>query len=318
MFIRTYPIFLLLAVGSLIAYFLLGTPSQVSSNAAVTTSVSSPMSEAKATMGHALFKPYIIGGAEESLGLALDGGNLPLQSAEFPVVTFGAVSSAPLQLVLFVDWHSEGCRKALASIQQAYQSDEAAALPPLRLTLLPHVSTPESQQTHHLMIRVYSMTSDEKTFPALLRALCQEGLPPTDENITAFIEKSEPDLPLRMKGAPHIFDERIKKVFSFASTQISRNKSTLGQAAIPQLVAMQDVLTDLSSQAGLCDFIRTEASFQTAFISDPKRLTTIAPGPCCPGLGPHSHDRNTGSPAPVKNNSSSNSELGDDVVLHLP
>ena len=142
------------------------------------------------------------------------------------------------------------------------------------------------------------MTSNEKTFPALLQAICNEEFSPTDTNITAFIENNEPDLPMRMKGAPHIFDERIKKIFSSASIQIARSKSTLGQSAIPQLVSMQDVLADLSSKAGLCDFIRTAASFQTAFISDPERLTTIAPGPCCPGLGPHTHDGKTGLPAP--------------------
>ena len=103
MFIRAYPIFLLLAIGSLVAYFLLGTKAHMNSNAAVLAKTSPPVSQDKAATCDLLLKPYIIGGAEEALGLALDGGNLPLQSAEFPAVNFGAVSSAPHQRVLFVD-----------------------------------------------------------------------------------------------------------------------------------------------------------------------------------------------------------------------
>lgn len=237
-----------------------------------------------------LFKPYIMAGPESTLGLALDGGNAPMKGAELPEVEFGAEASEPLYLVLFMDWHDAECRKALASIQQIYQSSPPDSLPPLVLTLLPHVSSAESRKTHEFMIRVYSMTGDVKTYPTLLRALCQEGLSPTEENITSLIAQIEPDLPARMTGAPHIFDERISNVFSVASAQLARNKQVAGQITVPQLVGMDKMLTDFSSGEKLVEFLRSAAAFQTAFVSSPDRLTTIQPGPCCPGLGPHTHD----------------------------
>lgn len=225
-----------------------------------------------------LIKPFLT--PREELGIALDGGEIPLFLHDFPELRFGAESERPLHLVLIVSWEAETTRRQLAAIYQLYQSDSAASLPPLVTSLLPVTSTPEHREIDHMIYKVFAMSSQLETFPSLIQSVSAKNEPPTLEAIDAFLKENKPDLLDRIRAAPHVMDDKLEIVSSAASRQALRSRA-LFDIDGPQLISMNQSLNVAPNQAELSAFLSAAKNFQDAYLASPMGMSPISPGFGC-------------------------------------
>lgn len=234
-------------------------------------------------------KPFITPNGDT--GIALDGGEIPLLDYQFPALTLGGDSLDLLHLVFLHDWNSQKSRQMLGAICSLALADTDDAIPTLNLVLLPVSSSPDSKEIDQMLLWVNSMSARIETLPDLIRLLCDPAQNPSVELIRSFLAEAEPDLLERIDATPQASDHPVHPAFAAAETQIRRNASLLALPNVPQLVAMNQILTVLPVQENLLSFLASSFSYQQTFLASPEGQIPISPSfGCRCKIASHHHE----------------------------
>jgi uncharacterized membrane protein len=216
-----------------------------------------------------LFNPFI--SESGGVGMALDGGTLPISGAEVPEIFLGTNKTQPLlQVALLNDWTCPHCVELHARLHSIYRSPESGSLPPVSLRLLPVFFDQKAEAAHRAMLNVHFGTGNPAAFPTLAEEIASGKLSPDPAAIRARLAEIDPDTAIRWETLPRILEQSVSQAFSLARSQMRRNSSHLKVSTLPQLTVFDAILTGLPSEDELVEFLHSAASRQQALLNSPQ------------------------------------------------
>jgi uncharacterized membrane protein len=220
------------------------------------------------------FTPFIT--LNGGVGVALDGGALPVLGAEIPEISLGTnATREPLQVVLINDWTCAHCVELHAMLHRIYHSPASDSLPPISLRLLPAYFDFKAEAAHRAMLTVHFGTGNPAAFPTLAEEIASGKISPDAGSIRARLSEIDSDTANRWETLPAILEQSVSKAFALARAQMRRNSSQLKVSTLPQLTVFDAVLAGLPSESELVEFLRAAATRQQALLDSP--LAPAAP-----------------------------------------
>lgn len=201
-----------------------------------------------------LVRPFRAGDGQ--VALALDGGELPILGGEVPHLVWGKNHLRTLHLVWIHDWTDANCRTTLQKLQSLYESEEADALPALKLHLAPVFSHPQGEAVHRAMLQVKSRARTRDLYQTLAQEISNGSLAVDPDAIRNRCEEIEPELLVDWETPLEWLQSDMEKVFAMAQAQFARNSAVMGQDHVNQLTSMIAVLPPTAGQQEMIDFLQ--------------------------------------------------------------
>lgn len=235
------------------------------------------------------FKPFLA--ATGVIGVALDGGELPVSGAEVPEILFGRKTTLqPLQVVMLTDWTCAHCMELHAMLHRIYNSPESDSLPAISLRLLPVSFDEKAEAAHRAMLNVHFGTGNPEAFPTLAREITSGKLSPDPVSIRAGLSEIDSPTASRWETLPAILETSVSRAFELAESQMSRNSAHLEVSTLPQLTVFDAVLSGLPSESELVEFLQSAATRQQALLQSPLAPSAPAVRTTCGCAKSSGHD----------------------------
>lgn len=242
------------------------------------------------------FKPFLA--ANGVIGVALDGGALPVSGAEVPEILLGHNTTLQsLQVVMLTDWTCSHCVELHAKLHHIYNSPKSDSLPAISLRLLPVSFDQKAEAAHRAMLNVHFSTGNPEAFPTLAREITSGKLSPDPVSIRARLLEIDSPTASRWETLPAILETSVSRAFELADSQMSRNSAHLEVSTLPQLTVFDAVLSGLPSENELIEFLQSAATRQQALLESPHAPTApVVLTTCgCAKTSDHDHDHSCDS-----------------------
>ncbi|MFM2171829.1 MAG: hypothetical protein RI957_2058 [Verrucomicrobiota bacterium] len=198
--------------------------------------------------------------------LALDGGNIPVAQGQVPSVVIGKNIMRTLHLAWVHDWSHPACRSVFHKLQALYASEQAEALPALKIYLNPVSSDPAGEALHRAMLQVYFRSRIRENYLILASELSSGLLSADAEAVRERVVLLDPTLMADWNTPLEWLESDVNHTFSVAAVQMARNEQILGEKIPAQLSAMLTILPTTANDQEIIAFLQDAESRQRAWL----------------------------------------------------
>jgi hypothetical protein len=211
-----------------------------------------------------LIQPFLVN--RNQVGLALDGGNIPVAQGQVPSVVIGKNIMRTLHLAWVHDWSHPACRALFHKLQALYASEQGEALPALKIYLNPVSSDPTVEALHRAMLQVYFRSRTRENYLILASELSSGLLSADAEAVRQRVELLDPTLMADWNTHLEWLESDVNHTFSVAAVQMARNEKILGEKIPAQLSAMLTILPTTANDQEIIAFLQDAESRQRAWL----------------------------------------------------
>jgi hypothetical protein len=211
-----------------------------------------------------LIKPYLL--QADQVAVALDGGEMPVPSGQVPSIIVGANILRTVHLSWVHDWSDTETRSFFKTLQALYASEEATALPALRIYLNPVFSDSNGEALQRAMLQVFFRSDNRDLYQILAKELATGALAADPEAIRSRVETLEPLLMDDWNSKLGWLEGDIEKTFSVAKLQQARNAKVLKPASKAQFASMLEILNPSAEMKELGEFVNRANTTQRTWL----------------------------------------------------
>ena len=211
-----------------------------------------------------LIKPFFVQPAQ--VAVALDGGEIPVPSGQVPSIVIGGNILRTVHLAWVHDWSNAETRNLFKTLQMLYASEEASALPALKVYLNPVYSDAKGEAVQRAMLQIYFRSDNRDLYQIVAKEIAAGALAADPEAIRSRVETLEPLLMDDWNSKLEWLEGDIAKTFSVAKAQQSRNAKILNPAFKTQLASMREVINPSADLIDLSEFVQKANTVQRTWL----------------------------------------------------
>lgn len=211
-----------------------------------------------------LIKPYFV--QPDQVAVALDGGKIPVPSGQVPSIIVGTNILRTVHVSWVHDWSDKETRSFFKTLQALYASEEAAALPALRIYLNPVFSDANGEAVQRAMLQVFFRSDNRDLYRILAKEIATGALAADPEAIRSCVETLEPLLINDWDTKLEWLEGDIEKTFSVAKIQQARNAKVLKPTFKSQLASMLDILNPSANIMEVSEFVQKANTLQRTWL----------------------------------------------------
>lgn len=211
-----------------------------------------------------LIKPYFV--QPDQVAVALDGGKIPVPSGQVPSIIVGANILRTVHLSWVHDWTDAETPASFKTLQTLYASEEATALPALRIYLNPVFSDAHGEAVQRAMLQVFFRSDNRDLYQILAKEIATGALAADPEAIRSRVETLEPLLMDDWETKLEWLEGDIEKTFSVAKIQQARNANHLKPTFKTQLASMLEILNPSANIMNVSEFVQKANTTQRTWL----------------------------------------------------